>query len=184
MSVAGTNSISARRWGALWVAVGALIFGANTAAQVETLAVPRDADGFPIHVTLDDISPFELHVGPASVAASQAQSLLALNTVAKPVVREMLSLWVTPLAADESVSDWQINYEVASLEGEPGVFAHVRDPSSKVKVVARAMPPREVESGGGRARFGTAGARLYLHFEDVRLAGRYEGTVIVKLDRP
>lgn len=175
---------SAHGWAALWVVLGALMFGVPAAAQLEPMAVPRDADGFPIHVTLDDITPFELHAGPSSVAASQAQSLAALGAVAKPVVREMLSLWVTPLAADESVSDWQINYEVTSLEGEPGVFAHERDPSSRVKVVARAMPPREVESGGGRARFGTAGARLYLHFEDVRLAGRYEGTVIVKLDRP
>ena len=57
MFVATATPTSAHGWAAFWLVLGALLFGVPAVAQLEPMAVPRDADGFPIHVTLDGITP-------------------------------------------------------------------------------------------------------------------------------
>ncbi len=156
------------------------------AADVNSRAARLGADGsayFETRISLDRISPAELHLDTPSMNLGKWGGVIDTLAVSRPIVRELPGVWQLALDDVLDAADLEVTYEVESDGGEIGRLSHASQSKSVLRVsVESATTSTETIAGSERPVL-TGSIRIFLYLDDVRHAGRYEGTLRARVQR-
>lgn len=181
-----------RRRPALAPAAAAVLLavaGAVVASSVWAADPPRrgSARFLPVEsaISLPPIHSFEIARGAGEQAVAvpgRAGTQPAGPDLAWVVRREIPRLWSTTLNDREELTDLRVSIEVVSADGRRGAVSHEESGAVAARVAATPTVGREALASGG-TRVVEGGGVLEFDLREVRLAGRYRGTLVITIER-